>query len=502
MAGHRAAGGAAAPARARDRRTPYSPDSWALWELAQSVTGDFYRIVHWRSYANDLPYAASFPPLTPVLIACLDALFGTGPRSGLYLAFASFAGFALVSEAIGRRMTRAPWLGLGAALVLLTGPNMVLIELSAGRTIPLHLLLCAGVLLALLRTDRITVPGAAAIGLIAGLAALNRFDALLLPVAAALAVGWLTRSPARALASVAASAVTVAPWAAWSLATFGTPLATDNAGIAAALDPRAYVTDWWPTPQPTLADDPLAWAAKVAGHAAGLLRTGAGLLASPLGLVAAAFLALPAALAALHRDGAQSARTPWPLAGFAALAGLMLAAQVATGYLEHRYFALLTWAVLLALACRGIGQGRSLHQRRIVAKGAFALAVLAAGGVAAGPWLAAPRASAASWAAFENPADVRALKACLEPVPEARILVIGGDEFAARAGALGGLSTMMEPRNMAEGRLGVEGSRAFARRWQVSHVLLRDPARAGWAATTFAAERVPGCPLPLHRLPG
>ena len=85
---------------------PYSPDSWALWELSRTVGGDFYRFTHWRSYASDLPYSASFPPLTPVLIAQADALLGTGPRTGLYLAFAAFAGFALVSEAIARRARR------------------------------------------------------------------------------------------------------------------------------------------------------------------------------------------------------------------------------------------------------------------------------------------------------------------------------------------------------------------------------------------------------------
>lgn len=480
---------------------PYSPDSWALWELARSVVGDFYRFTHWRSYASDLPFSASFPPLTPVLIACLDALFGTGPRTGLYLAFASFAGFALASEAIGRRVTGAPWLGLGAALVLLTGPNMVLIEMSAGRTIPLHLLLGALVLLGLLRAEGITLARAAGIGVLAGLAVLNRFDALLLPLAAALAIGWLTRSPARGLAALAAAAVTLAPWASWSLATFGTPLPTDNAGIAAALDPRAYVTDWWPTPQPTLADDPLAWAAKVAGNAAGLLRTAAGLLASPLGLAAAALLACPAALAALNRgEPSHRARALRVLAGFAVLAGVMLAPQVTTGYLEHRYLALLAWSALLAAACAGIMRGRSLHQRRIAARGAFALAALAAVGVALAGGLDVRRATATDWAEFDDPAEVRALAECLRGEAGARILVIGDDALAARAGALGGIATMMEPRNIAEGRLDAEGARAFAARWRVSHVLLRDPARAGWMAETFASGRVPGCPLPLFRL--
>ncbi|WP_196490039.1 glycosyltransferase family 2 protein [Erythrobacter donghaensis] len=474
---------------------PYSPDSWALWELSQTVFGgDFYRFTHWRSYASDLPYSASFPPLTPALIALADALLGTGPRTGLYLAFAAFAGFALVSEAIARRVTGAAWLGLGAALVLLTGPDMLLIEMQAGRTIPLQLLLYGLLLLGLVRGAGITLAGAAAIGLIAGLAVLNRFDAVLLPLPVALAVAWLTRSPAKGLTALAAALVAVLPWIAWSLATLGTPFATDNAGTATALDPRAYVTDWWPTPQPSLADDPLAWGGKVAGNLGRLAYVAAGLAASPLGLVAAVFLALPAALAWLCRTGRAPRAGLGVLAGFAVLAGLMLGPQVLTGYVEQRYLAAAVWAVLLAATCWGIARSGALHQRVIFARGAAAIAVLAVALLA----LASPKASDAD--AFDDPADVRVLKACLADAPAARVLVLGDDRFAARAGAQGGIAAMMAPRNLAEGRLGAAGARAFAARFGVTHVLAANPSRAAWARETFPGTPVPGCPLALLRL--
>lgn len=486
---------------------PFSPDSWALWELAQTAGPDFYRFTHWRSYASASPYSASFPPLTPGLIAVADRLLGLGPRSGLYLAFGAFAGFALVSEAIARRVTGAGWLGLGAALVLLVGPNMLLIEMGAGRTIPLALLLFALVLWSLLH-PRLTAPRfglvwAAAIGTVAGLAVMNRFDALPLPFAAALAVGWLTRSPARALTALGAAALVVSPWIAYSLVIFGTPFATDNAGIAAALDQRAYVTDWWPTPQPTLADDPLAWIGKVAGNAFALLRVAAGLAFSPLGPLAAAFLAFPAALAGLMR---KEPRYPAPALGvliaFAALTALMLAPQVLTGYLEHRYFTAFAWTALLTAACWAAGRGTSLHQRILAARAAGLTAVIAVGVFAMGQWLAAaPQSSARHWVAFDAPAEVRALRLCLGDTPEARVLVLGDDKLAARAGAQGGLATMMEPRNMAEGRLDAPGARAFAAAFRVDFALAADPARAGWIAQTFpAAARVSGCPLALYRL--
>jgi hypothetical protein len=473
---------------------PYSPDSWALFELSQTVFGDFYRFTHWRSYASTLPYSASFPPLTPVLIALLDAALGTGPRTGLYLAFGSFAGFALVSEAIARRVTGAAWLGLGAALALLLGPNMLLIEMQAGRTIPLQLLLYALVLQGLVRGASITLAQAAWIGFVAGIAVLNRFDAVLLPVPIALAAGWLTRSPAKGLAALVASALAVSPWAAYSLTIFGTPFATDNAGIAGALDPRAYVTDWWPTSQPTLADDPLSWLAKGVANLGTLAYVAAGLLLSPLGLVAAAFLALPAALAWLC-GGAPRRCTPLlVLGGFAILMGLMLAPQVLTGYIEQRYCSAAVWAALLAAGCWGIAGSGALHQRIIFSRGAGVIAVLA---VAV---LALTSGKSGSAAAFDNPADVRALKACLADAPAARVLVIGDDRFAARAGAQGGIATMMAPRNLAEGRLDAAGAREFAATFGVTHILVADPARAEWTTATLPAVSVPGCPLALYRL--
>ncbi len=471
---------------------PYTPDSWALWELSQTVGDDFYRFTHWRSYASDLPYAASFPPLTPVLIAAVDALLGTGPRTGLILAFAAFAGFALVSEAIGRRVTGAAWLGLGAALVLLTGPNMLLIEMQAGRTIPLQLLLYALVLWGLVQGAGITLGGAALIGLVAGLAVLNRFDAALLPLPVALAVGWLTRSPAKGFAALAAALVAVSPWVAWSLATFGTPLATDNAGIATALDPRAFVTDWWPTPQPSLADDPLAWVGKVTANIGTIAYVTAGLALSPLGLVAAAFLAFPAMLAWLCRTQRPHHVALGVLAGFAVLTGVMLGPQVLTGYIEQRYFTAAIWAALLTAGCWGISRSGALHQRMIFARGAGLAAVLATAAVLAAT---APRATDA--AGFDNPAAVSALKTCLAAAPDARVLVIGDDNLAARAGAQGGIAAMMAPRNMAEGRLDAADARAFAARFGVTHVLAADPARSGFVAATFPVTPDAACPLAL-----
>jgi len=70
----------------------------------------------------------------------------------------------------------------------------------------------------------------------------------------------------------------------YSVVTFGTVFATDNGGIATSLDPLAFVTDWWPTPQPWLADDPAAWAARVFGNALRYAVTALSLLPTAMAL--------------------------------------------------------------------------------------------------------------------------------------------------------------------------------------------------------------------------
>ncbi len=435
--------------------------------------------------------------MTPVLIALTDAVLGTGARTGLYLAFAAFAAFALVSERIGRVVAGAPWVGLAAAGVLLLGPNMLLIELGAGRTIPLQLLILSLIVLGLLRGQALTLVQAAGVGALAGLALMNRFDAALLPLLVAGGVWWLTRRPARALAALGASLIVISPWIAYSLTTFGTLFATDNAGTATAIDPAAYVTDWWPTAQPSLSDDPLAWAERVAGNGLGFARTFASLIASPLGLGGAALVAAPIALVWLRGERPRGSAPLWLLAGVTAALAAMMAPQVLTGYLEHRYFSALFWALLLTIACWGVAQGVTRQQRATIA----GLAALSAGVVLAG--FGAAQASvpdAHGWAQLERPEDVRTLQACLKDTPRARVLVLGDDKFAARAGALGGIATMMAPRNMADGRLDPQGTRAFAATFAVSHVLVMDASKAGWARATFGGARAPACPLALTTL--
>jgi hypothetical protein len=167
---------------------------------------------------------------------------------------------------------------------------------------------------------------------------------------------------------------------------------------------------------------------------------------------------------------------------------------VLTGYAEQRYVSAAVWTALLAAGCWGIAQGSALAQRIVFARGAGLVAMLAAS------VLALTGARTGDAAAFDDPADVAALKTCLGGEPDARVLVFGDDLLTARAGAQGRIAAMMAPRNMAEGRLDADGSRAFAARFGVTHVLAAEPGREAWTETTFPVAPVPGCPLKLYRL--
>lgn len=461
----------------------YSPDSWAFYELSKTVFGDFYRFSHFRSYASVSEYSSAFAPLWPTLIAVVDGGLGTGARTGLYLAFLSFFGFALLSENIGRKLTGEPWIGLSVALILLLGPSMVWDELQGGRTIPLQLLLYALVLRGLLAGRAITLLRACVLGFVAGLAVMNRFDAVLVPVFTGLAIASLTRSPLRTFAAIAASGIVIAPWIAYSLQTFGTVFATDNSTIATALDPRAFVTDWWPVEQQSLADDPLAWVAKMFGNAVQWTANGLALFFTPLGF---AFAMGAVAAGGFQFVGGkaphQAFSTPDNSPQFAVMLAvfafflLSMAPQIVTGYLEYRYYSAVFWSAFLTIAAWQIARSRTVSQRQV-------FAVIYAGMI--GIWILGfalshfsqaaktGRFSSSEWTSFDNAQEFSELKQCVGEAQDARILVVGDDAFAAKAGALASMRTMMEPRNIAEGRLDAKGKAAFFDAWSVDYVLVR-----------------------------
>ena len=332
----------------------FSPDSWAYYELGQTIFADFYRFTHFRSYWTTSPYSASFPPLFLITIAIADGLMDAGARSGVYVAFLAFGIFALLSELIGRWAFGAAWLGLAMALLLLLGPGMLLGEMIAGRSIPLQLAFFALVLLGLLRANRMSVVGAVGIGVLSGLAVLNRFDAVMLPLFTATAIWWLSRRPTLAPVVLVGAAVTVSPWIIYSLTTFGVLFATDKSGVATALDPRAFVTDWWSVAAPTLGDDPSAWFVRISINASGFLFGIIRVLATWMSVLLVLALALLGVVKYFaHQGRVDQAAEMLTSSGlrivvlFVAIMFALFLPQILTGFFDRRYYTALFWAFSL-----------------------------------------------------------------------------------------------------------------------------------------------------------
>ena len=150
-----------------------------------------------------------------------------------------------------------------------------------------------------------------------------------------------------------------------------------------------------------------------------------------------------------------------------------------------------------------IANGSTSHRRQVLGRIAF---LVVAAAILPFSTLQLARASGSgsidfgNWSRFDAPEDVRILQHCVKHEPTARILVLGDDGFAAKAGALGGLTTMMEPRNMIEGRLGTSDSQSFIDAWSIDYVLVKNTAREGFAMATFNLVEAEDCPIELYRV--
>src|ERR671926_1671240 len=120
---------------------------------------------------------------------------------------------ALLVYEIGRRWI-SPRAGLVAALISTLHPYLVWHDVHMNREILDQLLAAAAALLVLLVADRLSLPLAAALGAVLGLAVLGNVRLALVPVLLAAYLLVLRGRPALvpALVCVAAAAVVVAPW--------------------------------------------------------------------------------------------------------------------------------------------------------------------------------------------------------------------------------------------------------------------------------------------------
>jgi glycosyltransferase involved in cell wall biosynthesis len=484
----------------------FGPDSWAYYELAKTVGDKFYEFSHFRSYWSELPYSASFPPLFPILIALFDLTFGAGARSAIYISFISFFAFTLISEKIGRIAFGVPLLGLSLALLLTVAPNMLISELSAGRTIPLQLFLFSIVFVLLLQQKHEKWIWSVSIGIICGFCVLNRFDAIILPILIASLVLFLTCRFYLSITILALSLVLTSPWIAFSLVKFGLWFATDNAATALAVDPAAYVTDWWPEEQASIKSNFTAWLSRICLNAVKFTRS---LIASGVNLMGAALLiaGLPILVTVSLRSKENIPyfynmyKNNYKFRVMFLLSIVMffsLLPQLLSGYRDHRYFTPWYYSSFFVISGYILLKANTNVQREIFARfisSIFLIFSLYNSMNFLANKAANERLDYTRWTEFENPDEVRTIAECIHKQGRSsRILVLGDNNIAARLGALGSLHTMMEPKNMSDGRLGSIGSRAFLDFWDVSFVLVASPERYNFAMNTFDLHKVSFCP--------
>lgn len=476
----------------------YTPDSWAYLELSKTVFGDFYRFVHLRSFWTQDLYSSAFPPLWPTLIATAHAFFGYDVRNQYVLAFAAFGAFVWLSELTIRRAFESKWVGASTAILLIAQPGFVG-ELTGGRSIPLQLLLYALLLYVLVTRPVKRLRDGLYIGVIAGLAVMNRFDALPFTAAIILMVAVLSRSVAVSMIAFAGVLAILSPWIAYSLNTFGVPFATDSRDVALAVDENVYATDWWPEKLTKLSDDPIAWVVKVSRNLLPFLRAGVLSLGFLLPLGVGLLLLLNWLISRTSSIQKNFATSDHERDRFRVLIGFLMAlwlstsANVVTGYFDSRYFAAVTWLTFTILFISTQWRLALMHHRAIVGflfLGASCL--LAALGVAraiailliSAPWVSG---------SFANPIIDRQIRNCI--APDSRILVVDNNTLASRMGALQDIPSLMIPQNLWDGRLDPEKLSDFITSFSVRYVYLASgrikPERLkAWGFSPFCMENL------------
>lgn len=343
----------------------YSPDSWSYIDIARSVfepgrqIGDINGVRDWSNepWIND-----SFPLLWPALLAPGVAMWGplapVGPILNSIVWLSTVLAFGLLGSHKKWQPSIAPLAGLG----LLALPGYVN-EMHAGRSIPLSILLtivALAIMSILPRHTNAYWPILLA-GLLFGLSAANRFDALLhgpIVMGVALIMGLTTWRHG----AVFLSAWSTGPalWILYSSIRLGGFYVTDNRSVA--LSPRPVeVVDYPIREELTSFEGILLWFGKLGSHVGTVEES---LLAAFRLQMILFFLALALAYAISrkesHRDSppllapqstqksGDKAIIPSLLAIFCLMVVLQAALVLVTGYGDVRYWAISSSVLLIA----------------------------------------------------------------------------------------------------------------------------------------------------------
>jgi hypothetical protein len=459
----------------------YSPDSWSYVDIARSLfesgrlPGDILGSRDWtnRPWVND-----SFPLLWPAIIAPGVAAWGPLAPVGAYAATAFWFATTVLLAFLGYSKRWNPAVAPLLGLALLALPGYVN-EMHAGRSIPLAVLLTLGaVALALLaRTSQRPSGYLALAGLLLGLSAANRFDALFHgPLILGLALLLGIASVKGFLLALTAWSVGPIAWTAYSVRRLQKHYATDNTTVATSTTPTtvtAYPLDNSLRPEDWL----VPWLGKLGSN----LPLAQESLEQAFGLsiiLAILSIGITVGLISLRnfrgthgtsRLGPHSIRDWFGLdCAFVFSAGTLLMLMQAililtTGYGDTRYWATSGAVITLGIAVFGMG-GTARRASSPTAIATLVFLTLVAG-------VAIPTA-AVFYAIPSNPRpDDSALIECVSQATDDAVILPG--LLAFRVPATSDIRASVEPSNSAS--LTRENWVEISRSFGVTHWVTTDP---------------------------
>lgn len=326
----------------------FNSDSWTYLELSNYIFTDFFRFNTFRQYESTSLYSTSYPPLYPTLLAISRQIYDVGIYTGIFLNTAVCLATLFVLKNIMHALNLPRWVGNLLFLALLFRP-MYILELMAGRSIPLALLLILLVLRVYVSPQAFTPSRAALMGFLAGLAVMARFDLLAACMFLGLVVAWYAGRRVLIVSPVyyALLLLAISPWIAYSLTYFSKPFISDNSRTA-LLAMESHVINYYPEPDKLqyLWDAPVTWATSVfLVRLPWVLGSGFRTLTTDVTLIALAgtWLGILLATGAQRGTSSNSSSPPSTRANPHLLAfGAVFAVQIftigLTGFSDMRYF--------------------------------------------------------------------------------------------------------------------------------------------------------------------
>lgn len=239
---------------------PLTTDSWAYYSISKTIFEDFGYTNYIRQFEFISDYNISFPPLFPLAIRFSNSIIDLGIYAGYLLNFGFAVAIGILLPKLTKLITGSALPGIFLLLLLLVNYHF-LTELLGARSMILSLLLLIGLIHIFLQ-KQLTQGHIAAIGALAGLLTLNRFDFLLPSILLGIVllfVAQLTKIHTGLIYSTVFLLV-ISPWIWYSYSHFGSWFVSDNSR-SILLAAKTFTFDYYPNPEqiPTLFTQPFYW---------------------------------------------------------------------------------------------------------------------------------------------------------------------------------------------------------------------------------------------------